>query len=85
MTKEPKVSELITMREAAQYCGRSHSQEQSYARSGQFRAWKVGMQWLTTEKELDRYLWPLTRIKTCGILYVCFAYRCISLLCANYV
>ena len=55
MTKEPKVSELITMRQAAQYCGRSHSQVQSYARSGQLGAWKVGMQWLTTEKELDRY------------------------------
>jgi excisionase family DNA binding protein len=42
--KEPKVSELITMQEAAQYCGRSHSQVQSYARSGKLRAWKVGMQ-----------------------------------------
>jgi excisionase family DNA binding protein len=55
MTKEPKVSELITMQEAARYCGRSHSQVQWYARSGQLRAWKVGMQWLTTEKEVDRY------------------------------
>jgi excisionase family DNA binding protein len=55
VTKEPKVSELITMREAAQYCGRSHAQVQHYARSGRLRAWKVGMQWLTTKKEIDRY------------------------------
>ena len=55
MTKEPQVSELITMPEAAQYCGRSRSQVQWYARSGKLKAWKVGKQWLTTKKELDRY------------------------------
>jgi excisionase family DNA binding protein len=54
MTKEPKVSELITMREAAQYCGRSHPRMNRYAQSGKLRAWKVGMQWLTTKKEVDR-------------------------------
>jgi len=54
MTEEPKVSELITMREAARYCRRSQGHIKSYARSGKLRAWKVGMQWLTTKKELDR-------------------------------
>ena len=54
MAKEPKVSELITMREAARYCGRSHGHIKSYAQSGKLRAWKVGMQWLTTKKEVDR-------------------------------
>ena len=52
--KEPKVSELITMSEAAKYCGRSHGRVKSYAQSGRLRAWKVGMQWLTTKKEVDR-------------------------------
>jgi excisionase family DNA binding protein len=54
VAKEPKVSELITMRQAARYCGRSHRRVTSYARSGRLRAWKVGMQWLTTKKEVDR-------------------------------
>jgi excisionase family DNA binding protein len=54
MTKEPKVSELITMREAAKYCGRSHSRMRSYVRSGKLRAWKVGKQWLTTKKAVGR-------------------------------
>ncbi|NIO68274.1 MAG: helix-turn-helix domain-containing protein [Anaerolineae bacterium] len=52
--KEPKVSELITMREAGRYCGRSHGQVKEYARSGRLRAWKVGGQWFTTKKEVDR-------------------------------
>jgi len=52
--KEPKVSELITMREAGRYCGRSHGQVKEYARSGRLRAWKVGVQWFTTKKEVDR-------------------------------
>ena len=55
MTKEPKVSELITMRQAARYCGRSHGRVKSYAQSGRLRAWKVGMQWLTTKKEVDHF------------------------------
>ena len=55
MTKEPKVSELITMQEAAQYCGRSRSRVKWFAQSGKLKAWKVGMQWLTTKKEVDRY------------------------------
>ena len=54
MAEEPKVSELITMREAARYCGRSRVRMRSYARSGKLRAWKVGAQWLTTKKEIDR-------------------------------
>ena len=54
ITKEPKVSELMTMREAASYCGRSHSRMNRYVKSGRLRAWKVGMQWLTTKKEVDR-------------------------------
>ena len=53
--EEPKVSELITMREAARYCGRSHGHIKSYAQSGKLRAWKVGMQWLTTKKAVDHF------------------------------
>ena len=55
ITKEPQVSELMTMREAARYCGRSHSRMNRYVKSGRLRAWKVGMQWLTTRKEIDRF------------------------------
>jgi hypothetical protein len=54
VTKEPKVSELITLRQAAKYCGRSPARMNWYARSGKLRAWKVGQLWLTTRKEIDR-------------------------------
>jgi len=52
--KEPKVSELITMEEAGRYCNRSHGRVRTYAHSGKLKAWKVGKQWLTTKKEIDR-------------------------------
>jgi len=42
------------MEEAARYCQRSHGRVRTYARSGKLRAWKVGKQWLTTKKEVDR-------------------------------
>jgi excisionase family DNA binding protein len=53
-SEEPKVSELITTREAGRYCGRSHGRLRAYVQSGRLKAWKVGKQWLTTRKEVDR-------------------------------
>jgi excisionase family DNA binding protein len=84
MTEEPKVSELITMQEAARYCGRSHPQVLWYVRSGRLKAWKVGMQWLTTEKEVDRYFksrnsrgeWLNQRQKMTKFARIRAGYRC---------
>jgi excisionase family DNA binding protein len=55
MAEEPKLSELITMREAARYCNRSHGRVRSYVQSGRLKAWKLGTLWVTTKKEVDRF------------------------------
>ena len=56
MGEEPKASELITLKEAAEYSGLSSDYLRDIARSGRLKAVKVGMQWLTTRQAVDDYL-----------------------------
>ena len=56
MTEEPKASELITLKEAAEYSGFSYRYLVNLAGKGRLKAVKMGMQWFTTRKDVDRYI-----------------------------
>jgi len=56
MSKDPQTSELITLKEAAEYSGLSADYLRDLARKGRLRASKVGMQWLTTRRAVNNYL-----------------------------
>ena len=53
---EPKLDELITLKEAAGQCGISYSHLRRLARQGDIWAKKFGTTWLTTEKAVNEYL-----------------------------
>jgi excisionase family DNA binding protein len=56
MAENLKASELITLKEAAEYSGLSYAYLRRIARTGRLEARKVGMQWLTTREAVDRYV-----------------------------
>jgi excisionase family DNA binding protein len=56
MSEEPKASELITLKEAAEYSGLSYSHMRHVAKKGRLEAHKMGMQWFTTREAVDRYI-----------------------------
>ena len=62
MNEEPKASELITLKEAAEYCGLSYAYLRQIARSGRLKARKIGNVWVTTQADVDEYI--RTRTKT---------------------
>jgi excisionase family DNA binding protein len=52
----PPADQLITLDEAAAYCGLSYSYLGQIAQKGRLRAWKLGMQWFTTRQHVDAYI-----------------------------
>ncbi len=50
------IGELITLQQAAEYCGLSKSSLHNYAKQGRLRAKKVGLYWVTTQAAVDEYL-----------------------------
>jgi len=56
VTEELKASELITLKEAAEYSGLSHDYLIQLANRGRLKAQKYGRFWLTTKRAVDEYL-----------------------------
>jgi excisionase family DNA binding protein len=56
MDKEPKASELITLKEAAEYTGFSYHYLRNLANKGRLKARKMGVQWFTTREAVDEYI-----------------------------
>lgn len=54
--EEPKLNELITLKEAAELSGLSYSHMRRLAREGSIWAKKMGTTWLTTEHAINEYL-----------------------------
>lgn len=50
------IGELITLQQAAEYCGLAKSSLHNYAKQGRLRAKKVGLYWVTTCAAVDEYL-----------------------------
>lgn len=51
-----KASDLITLKEAAEYSGFSHNYLRKLVIRGRLKARKLGRQWLTTKEALDRFI-----------------------------
>jgi excisionase family DNA binding protein len=62
MAENLKASELITLKEAAEYSELSYAYLRQIARSGRLKAQKFGNVWLTTRAHVDEYI--RTRKKT---------------------
>jgi len=60
--QEPRLSELLTLKEAAEYSGLSTDYLRDIAQSGRLEARKMGHIWVTTRQALDEYI--ATRRKT---------------------
>lgn len=56
MVEEIKASELMTLKEAAEYCGLSYAFLRELAGKGRLRAWKIANAWVTTRADVDAYL-----------------------------
>jgi len=56
MAEELKASELITLKEAAGYCGLSYGFLRQLAERGRLKAWKLGNMWVTTKADVDEYI-----------------------------
>ena len=51
-----KIGELISLAEAAEYCGLSKHSLLVYIRNQRLIAKKIGSQWVTTRAAIDEYL-----------------------------
>ena len=56
MAEDIKASELITLKEAAAYCGLSVDFLRELAGKRRLKAWKLGNMWVTTKAYVDDYL-----------------------------
>ena len=56
MAENLKASELMTLKEAAEYSGFSYHYLLTLARRGRLEADKRGMQWFTTKEAVDRFI-----------------------------
>ena len=56
MAEEPKASELMTLKEAAEYSGLSYGFLRQLAGRGRLKAWKIANAWVTTKADVDAYL-----------------------------
>ncbi|MBU0491028.1 MAG: helix-turn-helix domain-containing protein [Chloroflexi bacterium] len=54
--QEPSLSELLTLKEAAEYSGLSDYYLRDIAQSGRLRAYKIGHFWVTTRQAIDEYI-----------------------------
>lgn len=53
---QPNLSDLITLQEAAEFCGLSNSHLRLLARKGTIWATRLGHNWFTTQKAVQDYL-----------------------------
>jgi len=53
---QPRLDELITLREAAEFCGLSHSHLRLLIRRGEIWGKKIGRDWFTTTQAVREYL-----------------------------
>jgi excisionase family DNA binding protein len=56
MAEDIRASELITLKEAAEYCGLSYGFLRQLAGRGRLKAHKLGNMWVTTKADMDDYL-----------------------------
>ena len=56
MAENLKASDLITLKEAAEYSGLSHNYLIELANRGRLKAKKYGHFWLTTREAVDEYI-----------------------------
>ena len=54
--KAPNLSDLITLKQAAELSGLSYSHLRLLARKEKIRALRLGHEWFTTAKDVDEYL-----------------------------
>ncbi len=50
------VGELITLQQAAEYCGLTKDTLHNYAKRGRIKAKKIGLYWVTTKAAVDEYI-----------------------------
>lgn len=50
------IGELISLQQAAEYCGLTKGSLHEYAKKGRLRAKKIGTMWVTTTAAVDEYL-----------------------------
>lgn len=55
-SKPPSLAELISLREAAEFSGLSHSHLRLLVRSGEIWGKKMGRDWFTTAQAVQEYL-----------------------------
>ena len=54
--EQPSLDDLITLPEAAELCGLSHSHLRLLVRNGQIWGKRIGRNWVTTEQAVNEYL-----------------------------
>ena len=50
------IGEIISLQQAAEYCGLTKGSLHEYAKKGRLRAKKIGRMWVTTTAAVDEYL-----------------------------
>jgi len=50
------IGELISLQDAADYCGLTKGTLHAYAKNGRLKAKKIGWMWVTTRAAIDEYL-----------------------------
>ena len=50
------IGELISLQQAAEYCGLTKGSLHEYAKKGRLKAKKIGRMWVTTRAAVDEYL-----------------------------
>ena len=53
---KPSFEDLISLKEAANYCGLSASHLRLLVRNGEIQGRKIGRNWVTTKQAVDDYL-----------------------------
>lgn len=56
VSKQPRLDELISLKEAAKLSGLSYSHIRYLARNGELNARKLGRDWVTTEQAVKKYI-----------------------------
>ncbi|NTV65164.1 MAG: helix-turn-helix domain-containing protein [Oscillochloris sp.] len=51
-----RIGDLLSLQEAAEYCGLTKGTLHDYAKRGRLKAKKIGRMWVTTKAAVDQYL-----------------------------
>ena len=54
--RQPSLDDLITLPQAAELCGLSHSHLRLLVRKGEIWGKRIGRNWVTTEQAVNEYL-----------------------------